>query len=133
MTLYTVIARTLKKYAHRGKITGTSSDSLQLCPFLKWKLILKGRICSQRLLSYGAILSFNSSSNWYGNSLLPHWMTSLECYYFYYARASLRNGSYAYVIGTEAELSPITRYIDQLGRLGLVLMTIHVFTKVKLQ
>ena len=41
------------------------------------------------------ILSFKSSFLWYDKSLLPHWVTSLECYYFYYACAYLRNGSYA--------------------------------------
>ena len=28
------------------------------------------------------ILSFKSSFLWYDKSLLPHWMTSLECYFF---------------------------------------------------
>ena len=38
---------------------------------------LKERICSQR----EQILSFKSSSLWYEKSLLPHKVTSLECYY----------------------------------------------------
>ena len=59
-------------------------------PFSKLELLLKERICSHR----ERILSFKRSSLWYGKSLLPHWMTSLECYYFYYARAYLCNGSY---------------------------------------
>ena len=33
------------------------------------------------------ILSFKNSSLWYGISLLTHKVTSLESYYFYYARA----------------------------------------------
>ena len=41
--------------------TGSSNDSLQLCPFSKWELLLKERICSQR--------------------------KRIECYYFCYAHA----------------------------------------------
>ena len=40
-------------------------------------------------------------------SFLPHKVTSLECYYLYYPRAQLCNGSYANEIGTfrtEAEI-----------------------------
>ena len=42
-----LVARTLKKYAHQRETTGSSSDSLRLCPFSKWELLLKERICSQ--------------------------------------------------------------------------------------
>ena len=69
---------TEKSYAHQRETTGSSSDSLQLCPFSKWKLLLKERICSQREQN----LSFKSSSLWYVKSLLPHKVTSLEYYYF---------------------------------------------------
>ena len=44
---------------------------------------LIGKICSQR----ERILSFKSSSLRYGKSLLPHKVSSLECYYVYYSRA----------------------------------------------
>ena len=54
-----------KTYAHQRETTGSSSDSLQLRPFSKWELLIKERICSQRK----RILSFKSSSLWYGNSL----------------------------------------------------------------
>ena len=68
-----------EKDTHQRETTRTSSDSLQLCPFSKWELLLKERICSQR----EQILSIKSSFLWYGKSLLPHRVTSLECYYFY--------------------------------------------------
>ena len=42
----------------------------QLRPFSIWELLYKERICSQR----ERILSYNSSSLWYGKSLLPHLM-----------------------------------------------------------
>ena len=67
------------------KVTGSSNDSLQL-RLLKTGTLLKERICAQR----EQIISYKSSP-----LLLPHKMISLECYYFYYARAKLRNGSYA--------------------------------------
>ena len=47
------------------------------------ELLLKERICFQR----ERILSFKSSSLRHGKSLLPHKVSSIECYYFYYARA----------------------------------------------
>ena len=72
------VAKTLKSYAHQREITGSSSVSLQVRPFSKWELLLKERICSQR----ERILSFKSSSLWYGKSLLPQFVTSLECYFF---------------------------------------------------
>ena len=34
-----------KSYAHQKGTTGSRSVSLQLCPFSKWKLLLKERIC----------------------------------------------------------------------------------------
>ena len=68
--------------AHQRETSGASSDSHQLRPFSNWELLVKERICSQR----ERVLSFKSSSFWYGKSLLPHKVTSLECYYFYYAR-----------------------------------------------
>ena len=40
------VARTLKKFAHQRETTGSSNDFLQLCPFSKWDLLLKERICS---------------------------------------------------------------------------------------
>ena len=67
----------------KGETTVSSNYSLQVCPFSKWELLLKERICSQR----ERILSFKSSSLRYGKSLLPHLVSSIECYYFYYARA----------------------------------------------
>ena len=42
------------------------------------ELLFKTRIRSQR----ERIPFFKSSSLWFGKSLLPHWVTSLECYYF---------------------------------------------------
>ena len=51
---------------------------------------LKERICSQR----ERILSFKSSSLSYGNSLLPHEVSSLECYFFITHVRILCNGSY---------------------------------------
>ena len=57
-----------KSYAHQRETIGSSSDSLHLRPFSKWELLLKERICSER----EQILSFKSSSLWYGKSLLPH-------------------------------------------------------------
>ena len=77
------VARTLKSYAQKRETMGSSSDSLPLSPFSKWELLLKERICSQR----ERILSFKSSSIWYGKPILPQCVTSLECCYFYYARA----------------------------------------------
>ena len=44
--VYNGIARTLKKYAHQRKTTGSSNDSLDLRPFSKWELLLKERIFS---------------------------------------------------------------------------------------
>ena len=37
-------------------------------------------------------------------TLLPHKVTSLECYYFYYARAYVRNGSNANDVSINTEL-----------------------------
>ena len=37
-----------KSYAHQRETTGSSSGSLQLCPFPKCELLLKESICSQR-------------------------------------------------------------------------------------
>ena len=51
--------------------------------FSKSELFLKERNCSQG----ERILSIKSSSLWYGRSLLPHYVISLECYYFYCAYA----------------------------------------------
>ena len=62
------LARTLKSYAHQRETAVSSNDSLQLCPFSKWELLLKERICSQR----ERILSFKSSSLRYVKSLLPY-------------------------------------------------------------
>ena len=55
---------------------------LQSRSFSKRGLLLKERICSQR----ERILSFKSSFLWYGKSLLPHKISSLECYYYAHAR-----------------------------------------------
>ena len=55
-----------------------SIDSHQLRPLSKHELFLKERICSQREL----ILSFKRSSLWYGNSMLSHYVISLECVHF---------------------------------------------------
>ena len=62
-TLSSGVARTPKSYAHLRETTGSNSDSLQLRPFLKWELILKERICSQRerILSFKSI--FNGMEN----------------------------------------------------------------------
>ena len=80
---FTQVARTSRKsYAHQREATGSSSDSLQLRPFLKWELLLKEIICSKR----ERILALKSSSLWYGKLPLSHKVTSLE-FYFYYARA----------------------------------------------
>ena len=72
------VARTLKKYAHQRETTVSSNGSLQLRPFSKWELLFKERICSHR----ERILSFKSSSLRYEKSLLPHKVSSIECYYF---------------------------------------------------
>ena len=61
----------------------SSNDYLQLRPFSKWELLLKEKNCSKR----ERILSFMSSSLRYEKSLLPHYVSSLECFYFYYACA----------------------------------------------
>ena len=42
------------------------------------------------------MFSFKSRSLRFGKPLLPHKVSSLECYYFYY---HVHNGSYANVIG----------------------------------
>ena len=65
----------LKSYAHQRETAG-----LAVILFI-WELLLKKIICCQR----EEILSFKSSNLWYGKSLLPYLVTSLECYYFYYA------------------------------------------------
>ena len=53
-----------------------SSDSHQFRTFSNWMLLLKERICSQRCefsrILWERILSFKSSSYWYGKSLLRH-------------------------------------------------------------
>ena len=41
----------------------------------------------ETIVSSNDFLQLKSSSLAYGKSLLPHWVNSLECYYFYYARA----------------------------------------------
>ena len=51
---------------------------------LKMGTSLKGE---NSLLERERIISFKSSSIWYEKSLLPHWVTSLECYYISFARA----------------------------------------------
>ena len=74
------VARTLKKSPHiKGRLLYQSVILFnRVASFFKWELLLKGRICSQR----ERIVSFKSSSLWYDKSLLPHWVTSLECYFF---------------------------------------------------
>ena len=54
-----------------------------------FQILLKERICFQR----ERIHFFESSSLWYGKSLLPHYLTTLEWYYFYYARANCVMGA----------------------------------------
>ena len=82
-TLSNGVAECRKSYAHQRETFVSSNDSLQLHPFSKWELLLKERICSQR----ERILSFKSSSLRYGILLLPHKVSSLECYYLYYTHA----------------------------------------------
>ena len=41
----------------------------------------------ETIVSSNDFLQLKSSSLVYGKSLLPHWVNSLECYYFYYAHA----------------------------------------------
>ena len=53
-----VVRTPIKLYAHQRETTGSGSDSLQLRPFSKWKLLLKERTCSQR----ERILFFKSNS-----------------------------------------------------------------------
>ena len=80
MNIFTLVTLTIfMKFGYNGvasnvhqreTTTRSSSDSLQLCPFSKWELLLKERICSQR----ERILSFKSSSwifSW--NTLLSNW------------------------------------------------------------
>ena len=45
--IFNEVARTLKSDAYQRETTGSSRDSLQLCPFSKWELLLKDRMCSQ--------------------------------------------------------------------------------------
>ena len=61
------VARTLKKLTHQRETTGSSNDSLQLCFFSNWELLLKERICSLR-----EQILFFMSSFLYGKSLLSH-------------------------------------------------------------
>ena len=57
-----------KRYAYQKETTGTSNDSLQLCPFSKWELLLKEKnLLPERVNSF-----IKSSSLWYRKSLLPH-------------------------------------------------------------
>ena len=49
-----------KSYVHQRETTGTSNDSLQLRPFLKWEILLKKRTCPRgselfplRVVPYG--------------------------------------------------------------------------------
>ena len=42
-TLNNDVAMTLKKYAHQRETTVSSNDSLQLCPFSKMGISLKGK------------------------------------------------------------------------------------------
>ena len=74
---------------------GSSNGSLQLRLFSKWDLFLKEIICSQR----ERIVSFKSSSLYFEKSLLPHEVTSLECFYF--KTNYVRNESYAIKYATE--------------------------------
>ena len=76
------VARTLEKFTTSKGDYWLKQCCFQLCPFSKWERLLKERICSQG----ERILSFTSSSLWYDESLLPDLMTSLKCYYLYYAR-----------------------------------------------
>ena len=86
--MVTVVARTLIKITHiKGRLLDQAVIFFNCIPFQNGNLS-----CSQE----GAKSFFlKSSSLWYGKSLLPHLVTSLECYYLYYACAELRNGSYA--------------------------------------
>ena len=77
------VARTFKKLR-----TSKGGHSIKQCfstitSLFEMELLLKERICSER----ERILSFKSSSLRHGKSLLPHQVSSIECYYFYYARA----------------------------------------------
>ena len=57
-----------KVYAHQRETTGLSSDSLHLRPFLDWNFSSRKEFAPRT----ERILSLNSSSLWYGKSLLPH-------------------------------------------------------------
>ena len=76
--MFSGVARSPKYYAHQWETTRSSKDSPQLRT-AAMGTSLKGKIRSQRERN----LSFKSSLLWYGKSLKPHTMTSLECYYFY--------------------------------------------------
>ena len=62
----------------KGRLLDQSVILFNCVPFSKRDLLLKERICSKR----ERIISLKNSSLWYGKSLLPHYVTSLECYYF---------------------------------------------------
>ena len=54
---------------------------------------IKGKLLDQAVILFLCVtfqngnFFFKSSSIWYGKPILPHCVTSLECCYFYYARA----------------------------------------------
>ena len=54
---------------------------------LFWTAFLIQVPSSLRVPQRERILSYKNSSLRYGKSLLPHYVSSLECYDFYYARA----------------------------------------------
>ena len=68
----------------------------------------------ETIVSSNDFLQLKSSSLGYGKSLLPHWVNSLECYYFYYARAlcKLMGASPMMVFGPLLSSTKKTFFLD---------------------
>ena len=85
-SLYNGVARTLTKLRTSMRDYWNKQWFSSIASLFKMGTSLKGK----NLPPEGANSFLKSSSLsclWYDKSLLPHWVTSFECYYFYYARA----------------------------------------------
>ena len=63
-----------KSYAQKREIIGSSSDSLRLRPFLKWELLIKERICSQKKEFAPKGSKFSKGSKFFPLRAVPYGM-----------------------------------------------------------
>ena len=82
-----------KSNTHQRETTGSSNDSLQLCPFSKWKLLSKERIRSQRERIPLWAVPYSMEDHFYHIKWPPLNVTTFITY-----MRNLHNGRYANVL-----------------------------------